>query len=191
MTAGSATVARRGVRLAMLALACVAVSLGTRAAAPVPSGPLRAPNVVEISPQLVTAGQPSAEALAELRARGFGAVVYLVPPTAHDAVRDESTIVGRQGLVFVNLPIPFNEPTARDVETFFTILRGLQDRKVLVHCQVNMRASTLVFLYRAIALREDPRVAWDAVARVWSPNGPWKNLVQEQLLVHKIDFDPF
>jgi protein tyrosine phosphatase (PTP) superfamily phosphohydrolase (DUF442 family) len=191
MTAGPATVARSGVRLTMLAVVCVAMSLATRAAAPAPSGPLRAPNVVEISPQLVTAGQPSAEALAELGARGFGAVVYLVPPTAHDAVRDESTIVGRQGLVFVNLPIPFNEPTARDVETFFAILRGLQDRKVLVHCQVNMRASTLVFLYRAIALREDPRLAWDAVARVWSPGGPWKSLVQEQLLVHKIDFDPF
>ncbi len=154
-------------------------------------GPLRAPNVVEISPQLVTAGQPTVEALAELRARGFGAVIYLVPPNAHDAIRDESVIVGRQGLVFVNLPIHFDEPTARDYETFATLLRSLQDRKVLVHCQVNMRAPTLVFLYRAIVLREEPGAAYDAVTRVWTPSGPWKALMQEQLRRHKIDFDPF
>ena len=58
-----------------LLLAGVAsLALGAQAAAQTPSGALRAPNVVEISPQLVTAGQPTAEALAELRARGFGAV---------------------------------------------------------------------------------------------------------------------
>ena len=106
-----------------------------------PAGPLRAPNVVEISPQLVTSGQPGAEALGELRERGFGAVIYLVPPTAPDAVRDEALIVGRQGLVFVNLPIRFEEPTARDFELFAAVLRSLGNRKVLVHCQVNMRAS--------------------------------------------------
>jgi len=175
-----------------LLLAGVAsLALGAQAVAQTPSGALRAPNVVEISPQLVTAGQPTAEALTELRARGFGAVIYLVPPTAPDAIRDESVIVGRQGLVFVNLPIRFDEPTARDYETFATLLRSLQDRKVLVHCQVNMRASTLVFLYRAIVLREEPGTAYDAVTRVWTPSGPWKTLMQEQLRRHKIDFDPF
>lgn len=50
---------------------------------------LAAPNVVEISPRLVTSGQPSAEALAGLKAQGFEAVIYLAPPTVTDAVRDE------------------------------------------------------------------------------------------------------
>jgi len=175
----------------LLLAGVVSLAPGAHASAQTPPGPLRAPNVVEISPQLVTAGQPTVEALAELRARGFGAVIYLVPPNAHDAIRDESVIVGRQGLVFVNLPIRFDEPTARDYETFATLVRSLQDRKVLVHCQVNMRASTLVFLYRAIVLREEPGAAYDAVTRVWTPSGPWKALMQEQLRRHKIDFDPF
>ena len=182
---------RRRALLAAAVAAGATLRFAAHAAAPLPTGALRAPNVVEISPRLVTAGQPSAEALAELRARGFGAVIYLVPPNAHDAVRDEGLIVGRQGLVFVNLPIRFDEPTARDFETFVAVMRGLQDRKVLVHCQINMRASALVFLYRAIVLREDPRLAYDAVTRVWTPGGPWKSLVQEQLRMHKIDFDPF
>jgi protein tyrosine phosphatase (PTP) superfamily phosphohydrolase (DUF442 family) len=92
------------------------------------------PNLVEISPRLVTSGQPSAEALATLAAQGFEAVVYLAPPTVPDAVRDEALIVGRQGLVFVNLPIRFDKPTERDFETLTALLRALGDRKVRVHC---------------------------------------------------------
>ena len=170
------------------AVSCAAC---TSVAATTVQAQLRAPNIVEISPSLVTSGQPNAGALAELRAQGFGAVIYLVAPNVSDAVRDEAYIVGRQGLVFVNLPIPFDGPTGQDFEVFAAILRSLQDRKVLVHCQVNMRASTFVFLYRAIVAREDPHVAYESVSRVWTPDGPWKRLMQEQLRSHRIDFDPF
>ncbi|MEO8305684.1 MAG: protein tyrosine phosphatase family protein [Betaproteobacteria bacterium] len=151
---------------------------------------LRAPNVVEISPRLVTSGQPTAGALASLSALGFGAVIYLAPPTVSDAVKDEATIVARQGLVFVNIPINFEGPTEKDFETFAGVLGGLAGRKVLVHCQVNLRASSMVFLYRSIIAKDDPRVAYDSVTRVWAPDGPWKKLIQEQLKKHRIDFDP-
>ena len=152
---------------------------------------LRAPNAVEISPRLVTSGQPSAEALATLAAAGFAAVLYLAPPTVPDAVRDEAQIVARQGLVFVNIPMAFDNPTEQDFEAFAGVLRGLAGRKVLVHCQINLRASTMVFLYRSIVAREDPRAAYEAVSRVWTPDGPWKRLVQQQLRKHAIDFEPF
>jgi hypothetical protein len=93
--------------------------------------------------------------------------------------------------VYVNIPIDFERPAGRDFETFAGVLRGLAGRKVLVHCQVNMRASTMVFLYRAIIAKEDPRVAYDSVIKTWVPEGPWKRLIQEQLRLHKIDFEPF
>lgn len=150
-----------------------------------------APNVVEISPQLVTSGQPSADALAKLKALGFEAVIYLAPPTVQDAVRDEPLIVARQGLTFVNIPIRFDQPTEADFETFAGVMRALKDRKVLVHCQINLRASAMVFLYRAIALKEDPRVAYEAVTKVWQPHDAWRRLIEEQLRKHKIAFDPF
>lgn len=150
-----------------------------------------APNRVEISPRLVTSGQPTAEELATLGAQGFGAVVYLAPPTVPDAVADEARIVGRQGLLFVNLPIRFDRPTAADVQAFGALMQALADRKVLVHCQINLRASTLVFLYRSTVLRDDPRQAWEAVSRVWTPDGPWRQLVIDQLKQHGLPFDPF
>lgn len=163
-------------------------------AAPVaaPAQPLDgAPNRVVISPRLVTSGQPSAEALAGLAAQGFEAVIYLAPPTVSNAVRDEPLIVAKQGLVFVNVPIRFDNPTEQDFETVAAVLNALAERKVLVHCQVNQRASTMVFLYRAIVRKEDPRAAYEAVARVWVPEGAWKNLVLQLLQKHRVNFDPF
>jgi protein tyrosine phosphatase (PTP) superfamily phosphohydrolase (DUF442 family) len=150
---------------------------------------LAATNLVEISPRLVTSGQPSAEMLANLKAQGFEAVIYLAPPTVMDAVRDEPLIVARQGLIFINIPIQFDNPTESDFEAFAGVLRSLSERKVLVHCQINLRASSMVFLYRTVVLKEDPRQAYDAVAKVWSPSGPWRKVIEEQLRKHKIAFE--
>jgi protein tyrosine phosphatase (PTP) superfamily phosphohydrolase (DUF442 family) len=159
-------------------------------AAAQPTAPVL-PNKVEISSSLVTSGQPSAQALADLKAQGFEAVIYLAPPTVHDAVRDEPLIVARQGLAFINLPIRFDQPTEADFETFAALLKALGGRKTLVHCQVNMRASTLVFLYRTIHLGQPPQAAYDAVTRIWVPQGPWRQLAVDQLRKHKIDFELF
>jgi protein tyrosine phosphatase (PTP) superfamily phosphohydrolase (DUF442 family) len=163
-------------------------------ASPEPMAQLRpgsAPNIVEITPRLISSGQPSAEALAALGAQGFEAVIYLAPPTVPDAVRDEALIVGRQGLAFVNIPIKFDNPTGKDFEDFSSVLAALSRRKVLVHCQANLRASSMVFLYRAITAKEDPAVAYESVARVWSPDGPWKRFIREQLLKNGIGFEPY
>ena len=142
-----------------------------------------------LSPRLVTSGQPSAEALANLKPLGFEAVIYLAPPTVADAVRDEQLIVTRQGLIFINIPVRFDNPTEADFDAFASVLKGLGNRKVLVHCQINLRASSMAFLYRAIVLREDPRAAYEAVSGVWSPDGPWRRLIESQLRKHNIAFD--
>jgi protein tyrosine phosphatase (PTP) superfamily phosphohydrolase (DUF442 family) len=149
------------------------------------------PNRVEITPLLVTSGQPSAEALAGLAAQGFEAVIYLAPPTVPDAVRDEALIVGRQGLLFVNIPIKFDSPTEKDFEAFTSVLSALSARKVLVHCQINLRASSMVFLHRVISRKEDPGAAYEAVAKVWSPDGPWKTLIQTLLRKNGVSFEPY
>jgi protein tyrosine phosphatase (PTP) superfamily phosphohydrolase (DUF442 family) len=152
---------------------------------------LQAPNVVAISASLVTSGQPSRAALARLAAQGFGAVIYLAPPTVPDAVPGEADIVRKQGLAFVNIPIPFGRPTEADFQSFVEAMNRLHGQKVLVHCQVNMRASSMTFLYRVIVGREKPEQAYESVARVWSPEGPWKKLLIAQLHKAGISFEPY
>jgi protein tyrosine phosphatase (PTP) superfamily phosphohydrolase (DUF442 family) len=149
------------------------------------------PNLVEISPRLVTSGQPSRAALEELKAQGFEAVVYLAPPTVPDAIKDEAFLVARQGLVFVNIPIVFSSPTPRDFEAFAGVMNALSSRRVLVHCQINLRASSMVFLYRAVAGKAAPAEAYESVSRVWEPEGPWKSYIRDILRSNNVGFDPF
>jgi|GEM_PF-3385901 len=156
--------------------------------------PLRdPPNLAMLDERWSTAGQPSAAWLALLKQKGFDAVLYLAPSTVGDAVADEPEIVRGQGLVFVHVPVDFARPTLDDYRAFEAQLREwrAQNLKLLVHCQINMRASTFSFLYRVRNEGADPETAWAEVQKIWTPLGPWKALVQLLLAEQNIGFDPF
>lgn len=149
---------------------------------------LEARNVVVISETLVTAGQPDRDALLTLSQLGFQAVVNLAPSTVPDAVADEAELVQGQGIAFIPLPVQWESPTEADFDAFAAAMNGVKGKKVLVHCQANMRASAMTFLYRAIVLQEDPTEAFESVKKVWTPEGPWKSLVNGQLRKHEVAF---
>ena len=155
------------------------------------AAPAPPPNLVVIDSKLTTSGQPSAAWLATLKEQGYEAVIYLAPPTVDDAVREEPLIVARQGLLWANLPVRWDVPADADYDTFAALLKSLRGKKVLVHCQVNFRASTLTFLYRTLVEKADPQTAWEPVSRVWTPSGKWKALLLERLKKNGIAFDPF
>ena len=142
-------------------------------------------------PKLGDGGAPSRDTLARLGEQGFGAVIYLAPPTVHDAVQDEPVILNRQSISFVNIPIEFERPTEADYETFARQMKKLGDRKLLVHCQANLRASSMVFLYRVIELKEDPHKAYGAVSSVWVPNATWKRYIRDMLQKRGVTFEPY
>ena len=106
-----------------------------------------------------------------------------------DAVRDEPVILERQGIAFVNIPIRFDAPSDADFDAFVAAMRGFGERKVLVHCQVNLRASSMVFLYRAVVLKENPRLAYEAVEKVWVPEGAWRPFIERTLRRHGVNFE--
>ena len=174
---------------AAILVAIAAIASTGNASATEPA--LQAPNVVAISARIVTSGQPGAAALAGLAAQGFAAVIYLAPPTVPDAVPGEANIVRAQGMEFINIPIKFSDPTETDFLAFVAAMERLGESKVLVHCQVNMRASSMIFLYRVIVGHEKPEQAYESVARVWSPEGPWKRLIVAQLRKAGIAFEPY
>ena len=178
-------------RMARSRRSILAAAAALLAAGRAPAQKIAAPNLVPITPRLTTSGQPDADSLGLLGQLGYEAVVYLAPASVPDAVRDEPAILARQGIEFVHVPIPFNAPAVAHFDAVSAALDRLRERKVLVHCQVNMRASTLVFLHRAARLREDPAAAWRDVTRVWIPGGPWKKLVEDVLAQHAVGFDPF
>jgi len=169
--------------------ALLMMGAGLFAARLAPAQALNAPNVVIIDARLVTSGQPTAESLQTLRAEGFEAVIYLAPASVADAVKEEPTILAKQGIEFIHVPIPFGAPAESHFDAVSAGLDRLEGKKVLVHCQVNMRASTMVFLYRVLHRKEPPAAAYDSVTQVWTPQGPWKQLAQGLLEKGGVKFE--
>ena len=149
---------------------------------------IQAKNVVTVSDRLVTSGQPTSNSLATLSKQGFQAVIYLAPPTVSNAVSNEPDLIRGQGMDYINIPIEWTHPTEAHFHAFVAAMKQFQGRKVLVHCQANMRASAMTFLYRVIIEGENPARAYEFVTKVWSPDGPWKTLIESQLLKSKIAF---
>lgn len=153
---------------------------------------LEAPNVLQVAPDLVCSGQPKPASLQRLGELGFDAVLYLAPPTVGDAVPQEGEWLRAQGIEFVNVPMVWERPTLEQVDEVLRILaawRG-KKRKMLVHCQVNFRGSSLVFLHRVLERQEPAEAAWADLSRVWSPNRTWMELIRSALRRGGQSFEP-
>ncbi len=105
-----------------------------------------------------------------------------------DAVKDQAEILAAQGIEFVHIPIPWQAPEAKHLQATAAALNRLQGQKVLLHCQMNMRASALAFLYRTVYMKEDPATAWVDVKRLWTPKDQWAGFIDEQLHAGGIAF---
>jgi protein tyrosine phosphatase (PTP) superfamily phosphohydrolase (DUF442 family) len=76
-------------------------------------------------------------------------------------------------MAYVNIPVDWQQPTHEDFALFSAVMASAADRKVLVHCQMNMRASVFTFLYRVVHEEVPAADAFEAVRAVWQPNGQW------------------
>jgi protein tyrosine phosphatase (PTP) superfamily phosphohydrolase (DUF442 family) len=163
------------------------LTISVAANAQEPGAPLAANHVV-IGERIHTAGQPSAEALADLSDYGFALVVNLAPPTVRNAVAEEASLVAAAGAEYVNIPVDWERPTAADFDRFSEVMNGARADKVLVHCQLNMRASSFTFLYRVVHEGVAPAVALEALQQVWTPEDQWAEFVNTTLTQHNIDY---
>ena len=146
-------------------------------------------NYVAATERLHTAGQPSATTLATLAEQGFELVVNLAPPSNDGAVPEEGKLIAEDGPTYVNIPVSWQKPTYQDFELFSAVMNGARDRKVLVHCQLNMRASAFTFLYRVIHEGVPPEDAMQALRAVWIPRDQWATFTADVLKRHGIDFE--
>ena len=147
-----------------------------------------AANFTQVHERLHTAGQPSEETLSRLAGYGYDMVVNLATPASEDAIPTEGKLVTANGLTYVNIPVDWRKPTYADFELFSGVLNNAGDRKVLVHCQVNMRASMFTFLYQVVHEKADPESAFRHVSPIWHPRDQWLEFGQLVLARHNIDF---
>jgi protein tyrosine phosphatase (PTP) superfamily phosphohydrolase (DUF442 family) len=177
--------------IAVCAAVTVGAALGTHAAETPRTENNAAPiNFVAVTARLHTAGQPTQAQLATLQSKGYGFIINLATPASASAIPEEGSLIARTGISYLNIPVDFKNPTYDDFELFSNILRQAGSRRVLVHCQVNKRASVFTFLYRVVHERAAPDEAWKHVASIWEPEPQWNSFIRMVLKRHAIAFDP-
>ena len=134
-------------------------------------------NFREYSPGFASSGQPTLEQLELLKSEGFERIVYIAFSDSGKAIANEDVIVKDLGMEYVQIPVIWDKPSASDFYAFADVMQRYPDKKSLLHCQVNYRASAFSFLYRV--LYQDVSVA-DAKAdmnTVWQPDETWRELI--------------
>ncbi|MGB1550728.1 MAG: phosphatase, partial [Parvibaculales bacterium] len=77
----------------------------------------------------------------------YEVVINLAMHDADDAIAEEGSLVSKAGMSYFHLPVPWEAPTADHLKTFIGIMDALEDKKILVHCQVNARVSAFMLKY--------------------------------------------
>jgi protein tyrosine phosphatase (PTP) superfamily phosphohydrolase (DUF442 family) len=135
-------------------------------------------NFYPISLLILTAGQPTAAQIALVAAAGCEVVINLARPSSPNALADEAELVAAQGMDYIAIPVVWEEPTLDDLARFFAAMEANQARMVFVHCMVNYRVSTFIYLYRVLRLGADPDEAiWDLRA-IWEPEPHWAEFIE-------------
>ncbi len=140
-------------------------------------------NYHEVDETLATGGHVMAPQVEELEQAGFDLVVNLAT-VAEDHNASDGPAIAAEGITYVHIPVPWSEPTLADLDMFFAVMDARGERKTLVHCMANYRASAFVYLYRTLRqgvpdaqARKDLEVIWDQEA--WREYPQWRDFVRQ------------
>ncbi|GAB5519055.1 MAG: protein tyrosine phosphatase family protein [Rhodothermales bacterium] len=126
-------------------------------------------NYTYVDEHLASAGQVPYDRISTLAEDGYEVVINLAPASdVRNAM--EGYLVTKEGLTYLQIPVDWQNPSMRDLQLFFDVMKANQNRKVFVHCFANMRASAFVYLYRTLHQDVSEEEAAAVMAQVWNPD---------------------
>ena len=134
-------------------------------------------NFRQYSPTFASAGQPSREQFATIAEHGFERIVYIAFTNNQNALTDADQVIKGLGMEYMQVPVDFDNPLPADFYAFADSMQRNTDKKTLLHCQVNARATAFSFLYRVIYESVPIAEAKEDMNTVWQPNEVWRDFI--------------
>jgi protein tyrosine phosphatase (PTP) superfamily phosphohydrolase (DUF442 family) len=162
-----------------IATASLLGALSTNAFAVEPTDPTLADitNFRQYSATFASSGQPTKDQLSAIAENGFERIVYIAFTNNANALPDADQVVKGLGMEYMHIPVTWDNPLPSDFYAFADSLRRDTDKKTLLHCQVNARATAFSFLYRVIYEGVDIAEAKADMNTVWQPNETWRDFI--------------
>jgi protein tyrosine phosphatase (PTP) superfamily phosphohydrolase (DUF442 family) len=132
-----------------------------------------------INENLATSGQPLLEEFELIANAGFDLVINLALTDASNAVSGEDRRILELGMDYLHFPLLFDHPSLPQVLYILDFLYSNQHKKIWLHCALNMRVSSLIYLYRIHYLKTPESTAFDLLYDIWTPNEVWQDLIQQ------------
>ena len=128
-----------------------------------------------VSDQLLTGGHFVGDGLAAIGEQGVEVVIDLrdKPP------KGQKKKLAAAGIEWINVPVVWTSPQPEDFERFSAAMTAYEDKKVLVQCQANYRASAFTYLYRVLEQGVPEAEARSAMNKIWEPEGTWAEFVDD------------
>jgi protein tyrosine phosphatase (PTP) superfamily phosphohydrolase (DUF442 family) len=140
-------------------------------------------NFLALSESLFTGGMPKAEQLADAAEQGVEIVINLAPHEVSNALPNETELVTSLGMQYINIPVIWNTPTKDGLDRFIAVMDENKDRKILVHCQANFRATAFVSMYRILREGWASEDAMEVMHKIWDEEDYpiWKMFIEDTL----------
>ncbi len=134
-------------------------------------------NFVQLTENIGTAGQPTADQFPIIAENGYKHVINLGMPDHSDALQNEGEIVSALGMNYIHIPVPFDNPSREHVRLFCRILSQLEKDKVFIHCIMNYRVSAFMYHYLRIIEHRDEAVSRSSIFKIWKMEPAWAELL--------------
>ena len=128
--------------------------------------------------RITTSGQPTEQQLADIRALGIRHIINLGLHSHEKALPDEAASVSRFCMMYIHIPVDFQNPTDADFAQFCSAMAQLKEVPVHVHCIANYRVSAFFYRYRRDVLGMDEAQARADMEQVWRPEGVWAAFIE-------------
>jgi len=142
---------------------------------------MKLPNYIKINEQISTSGQPTKKQFKKIAKKGFEVVINLAMHNK-GALKEEDKIVSKNGMMYIHLPITWKNPEIDRLELFLRLLKSLEreNKKILIHCIMNYRASVFMHLYKKFVWRE--KELEFISPKEYKPNKTWKKVLKLDLI---------
>jgi protein tyrosine phosphatase (PTP) superfamily phosphohydrolase (DUF442 family) len=139
-------------------------------------------NFLPIRNELSTSGQPTEDQLRALASEDYNVIINLA---FHDDPRyslpNETQLVEELGMVYVHIPVAFDNPTEDKLLDFFDTMDRHKGKKILVHCAANMRVTAFLGLYDTIKQHQPEMQSFAPMKSIWQPDEIWSSFISQMI----------
>jgi uncharacterized protein (TIGR01244 family) len=139
-------------------------------------------HLTRVNDQFWVSGQMPTKEIANLKARGFKAIINLRLPGEH-AIAAEKAEAERLGLRYFNVPVDYEKPREEQVTEYLRLADDPQNQPTFLHCTAAIRAGAFWMVRRV--LREKWSLAdAEAEARKMGANDRYVRFARDYIAKH-------